>query len=82
MLKSHQSGKKLLRPKLQNLTKISKLTLFSSLHLPHSPGTTEKATFAHFMKKAMNLKSGFLSDYKVLLLLPNESNIKVLTTDL
>ena len=29
-------------------------------------GTTENATFAHFMKKSMHLKTGFLLDYQVL----------------
>ena len=35
-------------------------------------GTTENATFAHFMKKSMHLKTGFLLDYQVLFLLLNE----------
>ena len=30
-------------------------------------GTTENATFAHFMKKSMHLKAGFLSDYHLVL---------------
>ena len=34
-------------------------------------GTTENATFAHFMKKSMHLKTGFLSDYQVLFFLLN-----------
>ena len=34
-------------------------------------GTTENAAFAHFMKKAMHLKTGFLSVYQVLFLLLN-----------
>ena len=31
--------------------------------------STENATFAHFMKKSMDLKTGLLSDYQVLFLL-------------
>ena len=44
---------------------------FNSRDLHHllAPGTTENATFAHFMTKSMYLKSGCLSDYKVLFLL-------------
>ena len=34
-------------------------------------GTREYAIFAHFMKKTMHLKTGFLSDYQVLFLLLN-----------
>ena len=34
-------------------------------------GTTENATFAHFVKKSMHLKTGFLSDCQVLFLLLN-----------
>ena len=39
-------------------------------------GTTENAKFAHFMKKSMLLKTGFLSDYQVLLLLLNGPQIE------
>ena len=39
-------------------------------------GTTENATFAHFMKKSMHLKTGFLSDYQVLFLLLNRPQIE------
>ena len=39
-------------------------------------GTTENATFAHFMKKSMLLKTGFLSDYQVLFLLLNGPQIE------
>ena len=39
-------------------------------------GTTENATFAHFMKKSMHLKTGFLSDYQVLFLLLNGPQIE------
>ena len=36
----------------------------------------ENATFAHFMKKSMHLKSGFLSDYQVVFLLLNGPHIE------
>ena len=39
-------------------------------------GTTENATFAHFMKKSMHLKTGFLLDYQVLFLLLNGPQIE------
>ena len=39
-------------------------------------GTTENATFAHFMEKPMHLKTGFLSDYQVLFLLLNGPQIE------
>ena len=39
-------------------------------------GKTENATFVHFMKKSMHLKTGFLSDYQVLFLLLNGPQIK------
>ena len=39
-------------------------------------GTTENAAFAHFMKKSMHLKMGFLLDYQVLFLLLNGPQIK------
>ena len=39
-------------------------------------GTTENATFAHFMKKSMHLKIGFVSDYQVLFLLLNGPQIE------
>ena len=39
-------------------------------------GTTENATFAHFMKKSMHLKTGFLSDYQILFLLLNGPQIE------
>ena len=39
-------------------------------------GITENATFAHFMKKSMHLKTGFLIDYQVLFLLPNGPQIE------
>ena len=39
-------------------------------------GTTENATFAHFMEKSMHLKTGFLSDYQVLFLLLNGPQIE------
>ena len=51
-------------------------TLFQFLASPASIlGTTENATFAHFMKKSMHLKTGFLSDYQVLVLLLNGPQI-------
>ena len=37
----------------------------------HILGTTVNATFSHFMKKSMHLKTAFLSDYQVLFLLLN-----------
>ena len=40
------------------------------------PGTTENAAFAHFKKKSMHLKTGFLSDYQVVFLLLNGPQIK------
>ena len=47
---------------------------------PASPalilGTVENATFAHFIKKSMHLKTGFLSDYQVLFLLLNGPQIE------
>ena len=39
-------------------------------------GTTENATFVHFMKKSMHLKTRFLSDYQVLFLLLNGPQIE------
>ena len=39
-------------------------------------GTTENATFAHFMKKSMHLKTGVLPDYQVLFLLLNGPQIE------
>ena len=39
-------------------------------------GTTENATFAHFMKKFMHLKTGILADYQVLFLLLNGPQIE------
>ena len=39
-------------------------------------GTTEIATFAHFMEKSMHFKTGFLSDYHVLFLLLNGPQIE------
>ena len=52
-------------------------TLFQFSATP-SPilGTTENATFAHFMKKFIHLKTGFLSDYQVLFLLVNGPQIE------
>ena len=52
-------------------------TLFQ-FSTPPSPisGTTENATFAHFMKKSMHLKTGFLSDYQVVFLLLNGPQIE------
>ena len=45
-------------------------TLFQfSATPPPVLGTTENATFAHFMKKSMHLKTGFVLDYQVLFLL-------------
>ena len=38
--------------------------------------TTENATFAHFMKKSMHLKTEFLSDYQVLFFLLNGPQIE------
>ena len=39
-------------------------------------GTTENATSAHFMKKSMLLKTGFLLAYQVLFLLLNGPQIE------
>ena len=41
-------------------------------------GTTENATFAHFMKKSMHLKTGYLSDYQVLFLFLNRPQIETI----
>ena len=49
---------------------------FNSRHSSPTPGTMENATFAHFMKKSMHLKTGFLSDYQVLFLLLNGPQIE------
>ena len=38
--------------------------------------TTENATFAHFMKTSMHLKTGFLLDNQVLFLLLNGPQFK------
>ena len=40
------------------------------------PYRTEKAKIAHFMKKSMHLKTGFLLDYQVLSLLQNGPRIE------
>ena len=55
-------------------------TISNSISILGNPsadsGTTENATFAHFMKKSMHLKTGFLSDYQVLFLLLNGPQIE------
>ena len=61
----------------QNRRPYRSQTLFQISASP-SPflGTTENATFAHFMKKAMHLKTGFLLHYQVLFLLLNGQQIE------
>ena len=67
MLKINPSEKKTYRTQ----------TLFQfSASLSSILGTTENATFAHFMKKSMHLKIGYLSDYLVLFLLLNKPQIE------
>ena len=49
--------------------------------MPKTDDHTERkwkinATFAHFMKKSMHLKTGFLSDYQVVFLLLNGPHIE------
>ena len=52
-------------------------TLFQfSASPPPILGTTENATLAHFMKKAMHLNTEFLLDYQVVLLLLNGPQIE------
>ena len=46
---------------------------FNSRHPQH---TMENATFAHFMKKSIDLKTGFLSDYQVLFFILNGPQIE------
>ena len=56
---------------------ISTQTLFQfSASRAQILGTTENATFAHFMKKSMHLKTGVLSDCQVLFLLLNGPQIE------
>ena len=49
---------------------------FNSWH-PRHLGTTENATFAHFMKKSMHLKTGFLLHYQVFFLTTNRKRFAV-----
>ena len=52
-------------------------TLFQFSASPsHFLGTSKNATFAHFMKKSLRVKTGFLSDYQVLFLLLNGLQIE------
>ena len=52
-------------------------TLFQfSASPPPILGTTENATSAHFIKKSMHSKTGFLSDYQVLFILLNGPQIE------
>ena len=56
---------------------ISNSNSFSILGIPVTfLGTTDNATFAHFMKKSMHLKTGFLLDHQVLFLLLNGPHIE------
>ena len=79
MLKVNPIGKKQYTvPNIcQNRRPYQTQTLFQ---LSASPalilGTTEIATFAHFMKESMHLKTEFLSDYQVLFLFLNGPQIE------
>ena len=73
MLKVNPSGKNSIR--CQTYAKTQTLFQFSASPSPFL-GTTENATFAYFMKKAMLLKTGFLLDYQVLFLLLNGSQFE------
>ena len=77
VLKVNPSGKKTVPNVCQNRRPYRTQILFQFSASP-SPflGTTENATFAHFMKKAMYLKPGFLLDYQVLFLLLNGPQIE------
>ena len=79
MLKVNSSGKmQRMMPNLcQNRRPYLTHNLFQfSASLSPIPGMTENATFAHFMKKSMYLKTGLLSDYLFLLLLQNGPQIE------
>ena len=58
---------------------ISNANSYFNTRYPRRPilGATENATFTHFMKKSMHLKTGFLSDYQVLFLLLNGPQIEI-----
>ena len=61
----------------QNRRSYRTQTLFQfSASLSPILGTMENATPAHFMKKSMHLKTGFLVDYQVLFLLLNGPKIE------
>ena len=83
VLKVNPSGKKQQQKKqhtvpniCQNRRPYRTQTLFQFSASP-APilGTTENATFAHFMEKSMHLKTGFLSDYQVVFFLLNGPQI-------
>ena len=79
VLKINPSGKKqhTVPNVCQNRKPYRTRTLFQFSATP-SPilGTTETATFAHFKKKSMHLKTRFLLDYRVLFLLLHGPQIK------
>ena len=63
MEKTAYSAKRM--PKQKTISN-STLIQFSASPAPIL-GTTENATFEHFMKKSMHLKTGFLSYYQLVL---------------
>ena len=71
MLKVNPSGKTAYGAK--RMPKQKTISNLNSFQCSASPalilGKTENATFAHFIKKSMHLKTGFLSDYQVFFLL-------------
>ena len=78
-LKVNLSGKKQhMVPNIcQNRRPYRTQTLFQFSASP-SPilGTAENATFAHFVKESMHLKTGFLPNYQVLFLILNGPQIE------
>ena len=79
MLKAKPNGKNSIRcqtyAKNRRPYRTQTLFYFSAAPSP-IPGTTVNVTFAHFMKKSMHLKTGFLSDYQVVFLFLNGLQIE------
>ena len=75
VLKVNPNGKNNMQCQTYAKTQTQTLLQFSASPAPIL-GTTENATFAHFIKKSMHLKTGFLSDYQVLFLLLNGPQIE------
>ena len=73
VLKVNPSGKKKTAYGAKRMPKQKTISNLNSFQFSASPalilGTTKNATFAHFKKKSMHLKTGFLSDYQVFFLL-------------